>query len=258
MKDDLGNRMKGYESVSKHRLEPRIPVVARIDGKAFHSFTRGLERPWDRGLQESMWDAAKYVAERIQGCKVAYVQSDEISFLLTDYENKNSQGWFNYKLEKMTSVIASMVTGGFIAAASTKLPERRDGFLDGTGLPAFDARFFNLPKEEVNSYFYWRQSDAIRNSVQMLARTYFSHKECTGKNNIALKAMLLEEKGISWEEQSSWCKYGACIIKESHKGLVTFTRNGEECTIEAKRNRWVRDLDVPIFCNNKEYIESLL
>jgi tRNA(His) 5'-end guanylyltransferase len=258
MRDDLGNRMKGYESASKHALAAKVPVIARIDGKAFHSFTRGLDRPWDLGLQWSMWDAAKYAAERIQGCKIAYVQSDEISLLLTDYENENTQGWFNYKLEKMTSVAASMVTGGFIAAAANHLPERKDEFLDASGLPAFDARFFNLPKEEVNNYFYWRQSDAIRNSVQMLARSYFSHKDCMGKDNVALKAMLLEEKGISWEEQSHWCKYGACIIKESYEDLVTFIKNGEERTIEAKRSRWIRDLNVPIFYKNTEYIENLL
>jgi tRNA(His) 5'-end guanylyltransferase len=256
-RDDLGNRMKDYEKAFKVQLDKNFPVIGRIDGKAFHTFTRGLDRPWDRGLQESMLAAAKYAAERMQGCKTAYAQSDEISFLLTAYEKETTQGWFNYKLEKMVSVAASLVTGGFIAAASTWLPERTEEFLDGSGLPAFDARFFNLPHDEVTNYFWWRQQDAIRNSVQMLARAHFSHKECDKKGNAQLKEMLLT-KGISWDDQLHRCKYGATLVQVQREEEVRYQRQGVPHTITVLRNRWDVDNNIPLFYQERGYIDCLL
>ncbi len=255
MKDDLGNRMKGYEALSRSNLDRDLPVIARIDGKAFRTFTKNLDKPWDRGLQKSMWSAAKYAAERIQGCKLAYVQSDEISFLLTGYDKEDTQGWFNYKLEKMTSVAASMVTAGFISAGFNHLPQKTLGFLDGKGLPAFDARFFNLPKDEVSNYFWSREQDCIRNSVQMLARAHFSHKECNKKNNSQLKEMLLE-KDISWEKQDHFSKYGVCIRKVEKEEMVSYEVHGEQRTSMAKRNYWEVDYDIPIFYKEREYVEK--
>ena len=258
MRDDLGNRMKGYENESRPYLNKNLPVIGRIDGKAFSSFTRGLDRPWDVGFQHSMWEAAKYAVSKMQGARFAYVQSDEISFLLTAYEKEESQGWFNYRLDKMVSVAASMVTGGFIAAGQTWMSERVPEYLDGSGLPAFDARFFNVPKDEVVNYFWWRQADAIRNSIQMLARAHFSHKQCDRKSGEQLKEMLLQEKGVSWEEQASHNKYGIGIAKEPFEDTVTFTRQGVETSIEVTRQRWEANLNIPIFYQERSYIEDLL
>jgi tRNA(His) 5'-end guanylyltransferase len=257
MKDDLGKRMKGYEALSKHSLNKTLPVIARIDGKAFHTFTNGLNKPWDRGFQESMWSAAKYAAERIQGCKLVYVQSDEVSFLLVASGDKNTEGWFNYKLQKITSVAASLVTGGFISGIFMWLPERKDKLLDGFGIPAFDARFFNIPKDEVSNYFYWRQADAIRNSVQMLARMHFSHKECYAKNEKELKVMLLS-KGISWDEQEHCNKYGVCLKRVEREEMISYNIKNEVHTIMAKRNRWEIDYNIPIFFREREYVNTYL
>jgi tRNA(His) 5'-end guanylyltransferase len=258
MRDDLGDRMKGYESESRLYLDKNLPVIGRIDGKAFHSFCRGLDRPWDVGLQHSMWEAAKYAIGQMQGARFAYVQSDEISFLLTAYEKEESQGWFNYRLDKMASVAASLVTGGFIAAGKDWMPERVDEYLDGSGLPAFDARFFNVPQDEVINYFWYRQADAIRNSIQMLARSEFSHKQCDRKSGEQLKQMLLEERGISWDEQAPHNKYGVGIVKKPFDETVTFTKGGVTKTIDVVRQRWVVDDDLPVFYKEVDYLGRFL
>ena len=112
-KDSLGNRMKGYENISRSYLIRRIPVIIRLDGKAFHTFTRGLKKPFDEILMNTMWETAKYLCENIQGCKIAYTQSDEISLLLTDYENIDTSAWFDNNVQKMVSISASMATLAF-------------------------------------------------------------------------------------------------------------------------------------------------
>jgi tRNA(His) 5'-end guanylyltransferase len=244
--------MKEYEKASRVQLDRSLPVIGRIDGKAFHTFTKGLDIPWDRGLQESMLGAAKYAAEQIQGCKVVYVQSDEISFLLTAYEKETTQGWFNYKLEKMASVAASLVTGGFMNEMVVHFSGEH-----ANKTPAFDARFFNIPREEVTNYFWWRQQDAMRNSVQMLARAHFSHKECDRKNNAKLKDMLLA-KGISWAEQEHRCKYGATIVRNSYEEAVTYEVRGEPRTVMATRHRWEVDNKIPLFYQDRQYIDQHL
>ncbi len=256
--DSLGDRMKGYESVPRLKLKPKTPVLARIDGKAFHTLTRGMDRPWDKNLQESMWAAAAYLCNNIQGCKVAYVQSDEISLLLTDWEKEGTQGWFNYDLEKMCSISASQTTSAFLVEMLNRFPDRNEKLMSGNGLPSFDARFWNLPAEEVTNYFIWRQQDAIRNSVQMLARTHFSHKQCDRKSCEELKEMLRNSAGVNWESSPIHCQRGACIVRESFEEEVSFEKNGERHVINAKRNRWVVDLATPLFTSERDYIGSLL
>jgi tRNA(His) 5'-end guanylyltransferase len=249
--------MKEYESVPRIKLEPKVPVIARLDGKAFHTLTRGMDRPWDIRLQACMWNAARTLCENIQGCKIAYVQSDEISLLLTDWEKETTQGWFNYDLEKMCSVSASQVTSAFLVSMMVLFPERRDALIAGKGLPAFDARFWNLPKEEVANYFIWRQQDAMRNSVQMLARSVFSHKQCDRKSSLELKEMLLE-KGTAWEEQDNHCKSGACLVKVAVEEDITFERGGVVNNVTVQRSRWITDMETPLFVEDREYISGLL
>ena len=117
-KDNLGNRMKGYKNISRNHLMRRTPVVIRLDGKAFHTFTRGMKKPFDNILMESMQETAKYLCENIQGCKIAYTQSDEISLLLVDYENLDTDAWFDNNIQKMVSISASMATLAFNKAFS--------------------------------------------------------------------------------------------------------------------------------------------
>lgn len=252
--DSLGDRMKRYESVPKLKLMRRTPVLARIDGKAFHTLTRGMDRPWDIRLQACMWSAANALCKNIQGCKMAYVQSDEISLLLTDWETFTTDAWFGNDLQKMCSVSASIATGAFLATMLTLFPEKRESLLAHKGLPAFDARFWNLPKEEVTNYFIWRQNDAIRNSVQMLARSVFSHRQCNNKSGDDLKEMLLE-KGTSWDEQKNVNRVGACVVR----GTETLTVDKGKGNVEKiVRNRWVLDENIPVFKEDREYIEGRL
>ena len=173
----LGDRMKGnYEHRQRVYLTRRMPVIIRLDGRAFHSLTRKMVRPFDGQFITAMRKAAQFVADDIQGCKVAYVQSDEVSFLLTDYDKLQTEGWFNYNLCKMVSIAASEMSVEFSM------------YLDTPGI--FDGRAFNIPREEVANYFLWRAQDWHRNSVLMYSQKFFSHKQMHGKNLNDLHEML--------------------------------------------------------------------
>jgi tRNA(His) guanylyltransferase len=225
---DLGDRMKRYEAIAQTRLVPKVPALIRLDGKAFHTLTRGCDKPWDRQFQEAMLDAARYLCEGISGCRVAYVQSDEISLLLVDYQTVQTQGWFDYEVQKLCSVSAAM------AAAKFSLTFGR--------LAAFDARVWSLPIHEVANYFIWRQQDATRNSIASLAQAQFSAKQLHGQNSVAMQDLLIA-KGINWNDCPIPQKRGVCVVRE------TFAVD------EAIRHRWVVDEAIPIFTENREYVE---
>lgn len=201
MKDQsLGDRMKNnYENRSRVKLTRRMPVMLRLDGKAFHTFTRGCERPFDERLGKAMDDTARYLCENIQGARVAYVQSDEISILLTDYERIKTDAWFDYGVQKMCS-IASGLASAFFSTTYGKLA-------------VFDCRAFNLPMEEVVNYFIWRQQDWIRNSVQMVGQANFSHNQLH-KKTIPMIHDMLHEIGINWARDfdAKW-KNGRTLMK---------------------------------------------
>ena len=173
--DELGKRMKEYyEQVPKTRLVRRTPVAIRIDGKAFHSFTKGFTRPFDEILIRSMQRTMQYLCENIQGCVLGYHQSDEITLILIDYKKLTSEAWFDYEVQKMCSISASMATMAFNkffaeevkAQAGLELyDELLDRYCKAVEKGAmFDSRCFNIPKEEVTNLIYWRQLDATRNS----------------------------------------------------------------------------------------------
>lgn len=189
MRDDLGDRIKSYEASSKSKLVPKLPVMIRIDGKAFHTFTKriGALQPFDKGLHGIMEESVMYTMANMQGAKLGYCQSDEASILLTDYETHVTQPWFGYDLQKVVSVAASLFTGGFY----DKLI--RSGMLTFKStlhIPAFDARAFNLPEADVTNYFLWRIRDAERNSLNNLARCELGHKAIQGKNRDEVSKML--------------------------------------------------------------------
>src|SRR5258706_22375 len=174
MNDELGTRMKEfYENRSQSYLARRIPAIIRIDGKAFHTFTNKFTKPFDNVMIKSMQLTAKKLCAQIQGAKIAYTQSDEISLLLTDWDNLKTDAWFDYNIQKITSVSASMTTLYFNNIFAEICTVEQSDKID-TAL--FDARVFSIPKEDVNNYFWWRQIDCIRNSIQMLAQSNFSHK----------------------------------------------------------------------------------
>ena len=212
-KDSLGDRMKAYEIVPQSRLIKRMPTIIRIDGKAFHTFTKRFKDSFSLEMHDLMVHTSAYLVNNIQNCVLAYTQSDEISLLLTDWNTFETQQWFDGKIQKITSVAASLATGSFNAYYHNMLqnPDCGIEFLYETAF--FDARVFNLPKEEVVNYFIWRQQDASRNSVQMLGRMYFSDKELHKKSNNDIQNMLLLQKDINWNDLDTWKKRGACATK---------------------------------------------
>lgn len=248
-KDSLGDRMKGYECIPRLRLVPKMPALLRLDGKAFHTLTSGLEKPVDHGFAMCMKAAAVDLCEQIQGCQVAYVQSDEITLLLIDYQSIKTQGWFEYEVQKMCSVAASVATHAFFEAWRGWHPERI------SVRPYFDCRAWNLPREEVVNCFIWRQQDATRNSISGLAQAHFSHKELHQKNQVQMQDML-HGKGINWNDCPIPQKRGVCVVRETYKmtreGL---TRVPEVQAEEVTRSRWVVDEAIPVFTQDRWYIQ---
>lgn len=257
-KDSLGDRIKNYENAYRQNLPIRMPIILRIDGNAFHTYTKGCKRPLDQNLVGVMNETAVYLCKNIQGCQLAYVQSDEISLLLVNYKTLDTQPWFDNNLQKIVSVSASMA-GSIFTANSWKIWEHKElGDMHASWKldikPAmFDSRAFILPKEEVANYMLWRQQDATRNSVQMLARTLYSHKQCTDKNNSELQEMCFQ-KGINWNDCPTSQKRGRCIIKSKVLKSGTNQKTGE--TFEAVRSEWIVDNNIPIFSQNRHYIEQ--
>jgi tRNA(His) guanylyltransferase len=237
----LGNRMKQYEYVTRNYLPRRIPAIIRIDGKAFHTLTRKFNKPFDDIFMKSMWQTAIDLCMKIEGCKVAYCQSDEISLLLTDDENIETQAWFDKNIQKMVSVSASIATVAF----NSSLNEYSYGlepYYNCVGY--FDSRVFVLPKEEVCNYFIWRQRDATRNSIQMIGQDSFSQKELHGKKCSDIQEMLFSQKSINFNDLPVPQKRGICCIKQN------FEKNG------AIRSQWVVDENIPVFTQDREYIEK--
>lgn len=275
-KDSLGDRMKhNYENRSKTYLTRRTPVIIRLDGKAFHSFTRGFERPYDTVFHTAMNNTLQYLCENIQGCRLGYTQSDEITLLLTDYEKLTTDAWFDYSVQKMCSVAASMATMAFNRYFMDAVNVAYNEFTNGTtdiqsfypsiedfdrlfdtrfsriNTACFDARCFNVPKEEVANCFIWRQQDATRNAIQMLGQTHFSDKQLDGKSNSEVQDMLMLEKGINFNDMATEFKRGVCCCKIA---------NPEESTTIGVliRPQWVIDTEIPIFTQNRNYIERFV
>lgn len=185
---DIGDRMKqNYESRGRFMLTRRTPVIIRVDGRAFHTFTRGFDRPFDHRLMNAMAWAAHALMQEAQGAKFGYVQSDEISVVLTDYDTLQTGAWFNYNVAKLCSLSASIVTRAF--NKSIVYPEAATVKKGGLGAE-FDARCFNIPKEEVTNYFLWRSLDWSRNSIAMYAQANFSHHELEFKKTPDMHEML--------------------------------------------------------------------
>ncbi len=268
-KDSLGDRMKGYEDTFRYSLPQRMPVVLRIDGKAFHTYTKGCRRPWDENLVNCMNETAIELCKRIQGAQLAYVQSDEISILLKNYSDTETQSWFDNNLQKMVSISAAIASVTFTMNSwkiwiPEKIWEGADPMSENDFIePAhFDSRAFVLPKEDVNNYFLWRQQDATRNSVQMLARSLYSHKECTDKNNSALQEMCFK-KGKNWNDEPVQHKRGRCIVKKEmkleNKVKLIQLKDGSfgpppNFNPEVLRRVWVVDNDIPVFSQDRDYI----
>lgn len=273
-RDALGDRMKGYENISRNYLTRRVPVIIRLDGKAFHTFTKGMSKPFDRILMNAMQDTMKYLCKNIQGCVFGYTQSDEITLVLTDYATIKTDAWFGYNVQKMASIAASMATLAFntcfidganaalqyydtessVEAALTfdySVYERK------FGQALFDARAFSIPKEEVCNCLIWRQQDATRNSIEAVGQANFSHRELQGKTCSEIQEMLWSQKKINWNDFPTESKRGSCCIKT----LVEMPVDNSQCPAQqiiVTRKKWVVDREIPIFTQDRSYIEKLL
>lgn len=218
--DDIGDRMKGqYEDRTRMFLPRRTYTILRVDGKAFHSYCRGMERPYDKEFMAAMDLVASEMLRQLMGAEFAYVQSDEISFLLTDFSKPNTEAWFDGNLQKMASVGAAMATAYFHKLRASD------------GLPMFDARLFTIPDHvEVENYFIWRQQDAVRNSILMLAQHYYSPKQMHGMNCSVLQDMI-HEKGDNWNNHPARFKRGGLVYYDRSAQPYPAWKIAEECPV---------------------------
>ena len=273
-------------------VNPNEPVFVRIDGKAFHTYVKhfrksftfdeyghhvdfdettgnilketspelldafekyrsgneDFEKPFDKDLSHVFQVATRRTCENIGQVMLAYGQSDEVTFLLSGWKNENSQVWFGGKVQKIVSVLSSIFTGHF------------NHVLNSRDYPAvFDARVWNVPEDELENVFRWRQQDARRNSVQGLAQSLFSHKELQGKPTNKLIEMC-NEKGHDWNNLSNEQKWGWVVYKEKYmvKQIVTSKKLDikQLPTVDTvERTRWSIDENIPYFIDDNTYIE---
>ena len=275
-KDSLGDRMKeNYEKRFKFKLMRRTPVIVRIDGKAFHTWARDFNKPFDKVLSNAMDKTMKQLCENIQGCVFGYTQSDEITLVLNDYRTLETSAWFDNEVQKICSVAASMATMYFNSNFADEVqsyyqwvyfndyqiqenfPKENkynvsyENAVDLIGkyqkkvfTALFDARCFNIPESEVTNCILWRQQDCSRNSVEMVGRTYFSDKELFKKNCSTTQDMLMLKHNINWNDFPVRYKRGCACYK------TNISEN------EGKHSKWIIDYEMPIITQNREYVEK--
>lgn len=265
MKNDaLGDRMKEfYEDRTRIKLPRRTYTIIRIDGKAFHTYTKGLERPFDQGLIEDMNATTAYLCKNIQGVKFGYVQSDEISLVLTDFDDLGTHAWFDNNLQKMVSVAASMATARFnqlrmARATNGDINNMLDvDDIQNFKLAMFDARAFQIPFiDEVENYFIWRQQDAVRNSISSVAQSLYSPKELHGVKTDQMQEMIFQ-KGINWNDYDFRMKRGAVIGKVETTSIRTTQGPNTVFGTEFTRNKW-QVIETPTFTQDRFFIKGLL
>jgi tRNA(His) 5'-end guanylyltransferase len=236
MSNSLGDRMKRYEEVTQLHLTRRVPVILRVDGRAFHTMTsRFFKKGYDPEFVRFMQSIAFETMRTLQGCQFCYGQSDEINFLLTDYRTISTDPHFNYDLQKIVSTSAATATMYAMAWF-------RD-FGCVTGAVTFDARAFNIPLDDVNNYFLWRQRDATRNAISMWARKYLSHKECLNKSGDELQEVIFQKYEMNFNDLPTERKRGWCIVPSRVNEDMSF----QQC-----------DFDIPIFSQDHNYIEQFV
>lgn len=244
-RDSLGDRMKRYEAVWKTRLTPRLPMIVRVDGKAFHTLTRDMRRPFDPEFVEHMLHVASELCRAIDGAQMAYVQSDEISVLVRDDQTFDTQAWFDKELDKTVSVSAGIAS----SEMSLRLGRRA----------VFDGRAFILPPAEVTNYYVWRQQDATRNSVSMAAHAElakkFGAKEAQrllhGKTWGEQQELLFTHCQINWSrDYAAHLKRGACVVPETEQ------RAGQNGPVT--RRVWTVDREIPVFTADRNYVEQFV
>lgn len=233
--DSLSVRMRGYKAAYDHVLTGRTPVLAHVDGIGFSQYTRKCAKPFDKALGDLMIDTAIDILERVQGAVLAYTQSDEITVLLHGYRTHATTPYRGNRVQKLVSDMSGP-TSAFFTQHSHRIWD--EGRLEGVRAAAFAAAIFLVPENDVNNFFLWRQKDAVRNSVQMQARSMFSHKQVDRKSVTDMKEMC-RGKGRAWEDLDARWQRGACVYRDL-SGVVFVDR------------------DIPLFNKDVSYVERHL
>lgn len=243
IKDPIGQRIKqNYELRNRHYLTRRMPVILRLDGKAFHSYCKPLKDKFDSNFMKVMNLTAIKLCEEIQGAQFAYLSSDEISILLHDYKKLTSDAWFDYNQSKVESISAAIASVEFTLHSHLIWST----FYSKDIKPAyFDSRSFVLPEAEVCNYYLWRQRDSVKNSINSLAQSLYSHKELQNKSCHEMQEMCFQ-KEHNWNDLSTSWKRGRCVVK------TTYEVDGDI------RTKWVIDEEIPEFNKDRNYIEKYL
>ena len=279
-RDALGDRMKRYEDITRYKLPPRTYTLLRVDGRAFHTFTRGLEKPYDTSFMTLMDRVAIALCEEIAGAQFAYVQSDQISLLAVDFLEIGTQAWFDGLVQKWCSVAASVASMTFNSTLTAKTllemveGERNPGYVGSkiwgkAPKATFDARVWTIPDHvEVENYFVWRQQDAVRNSVMMLARAHASHKQLHGKNQSA-QHEIIHAAGDNWEKHPARFKHGGIIRRQAvdyspvpvaHPAFVprNFSGLGSSEAPKPEKSNWFMDEGTPVFTRERHYLRTMI
>jgi len=248
-RDALGARLKErYEHRARQHLPRRTYTVLRLDGRAFHTYTRDLARPYDANLRNDLVAVAGFLCREVSGVALAFCQSDEVSLVLTDFATPRTEAWFDGNVQKMVSVAAGL--------ASAQLQRRRPAQFG-----VFDCRAFTIPdRDEVEAYLTWRQRDATRNSISMAAQARFSHAELQGKTGDEMQEMLWRDHGINWSAYPAWFRRGTVVAPRVETSDVTWVdrRTGETQVVEhAERRVWQVE-EPPVFTQDRAYLAALL
>lgn len=255
-KDSLGNRMKEYEKTNERFLTPTVPFIIRLDGVAFHTFTKKLVRPMDDILATSMQQTMISLCEDIPYCKYGYTQSDEITLVCVIDDVKNSDGFYGNRINKIMTVTAAKATKYFNMHFFNNVDiykSSRDAFKNVTDLSIysnklfkaeFDSRVFNIPEHDIINNLIWRQQDAVRNSINALGHAHLTQTQMHKKNTSEVMDMLMNEKGINWDKCSTYQKRG-CAAYKVPKKIVG--KNGNTVI----REKWKLDIDMPILTEDE-------
>jgi tRNA(His) 5'-end guanylyltransferase len=224
----LGYRMKAYEAAHRAILPRRTYCLIRCDGRSFHTYLRGCQKPFDEQFISDMDAVAEALCAEISGAVFAYTQSDEISVLVTDFATIQTQPWFDGVVAKLVSISASLAT----AVLNERRPNKR---------ALFDARVFTISDPvEVANYFLWRQRDAVRNSISMAAQAHFSHKRLHGVSSAGMQELLFSEAGVNWNDYPDGCKRGRITTRRTGERPVEYVDKRTSQTVQttAVRSWW--------------------
>jgi tRNA(His) 5'-end guanylyltransferase len=240
---DFDKRMKRYEQVTDTYLMRRTPVICRLDGEHFRTYTKGMKKPFDDIFRKSMQDTMMALCKEIPGCVFGYTQSDEITLVLVDYQTLETEAWFDYRISKLIASTASKAArlfNKFFVDNTTQMADEETfkRYAKKFHKADFDSRVFNVPMWDVVNNVLWRQKDAAKNSVATVAQSLYSQKELNGIKSKDLKVKMLTEKGVDWDSLAPEYKWGTACRRVDGK--------------------WSIDYEMPMLSDDRDYLEKLI